>query len=156
MVKISKILIIIGLILGGFGAVMQVGSFLFAEPLSDFMRQAGARQPGAYAQLVEAFERGTERTLPNIISTFGNLILVAAGGMFGLLAVAAGARKTAVLVYGIAAAACGVGLLLTRSWICAAAYIIGGFLLILESNKEETQAGAPEEGMPPKADEPPQ
>jgi hypothetical protein len=156
MVKTAKIMIIIGFILGGFGAIMQVGSFIFAKPLSEFMQQAAVQQPDAYAPLVEAFQKGTERTLPNILSTFGNLILVAAGGMLGLLAVSAGARNTAVLVYGIATAACGVGLLLTRSWICAAAYIIGGFLLILESNKEETQAGAPEEGMPLKTDAPPQ
>ncbi|HET6486590.1 MAG TPA: hypothetical protein VFH83_09240 [Spirochaetia bacterium] len=131
MKTLSKVLLIIGLVLGCLGGLSRIATVALGDTIMATLRGSGAQLQGNYSVAQKGLEQATAKTFSNIASIAGNLLLVLVGGALGLLACAEDTDRKWKVVFSLVALAAGLGLLAMRSWVCAGAYVIGGCLSLL-------------------------
>ena len=136
MKTLAKVLIIIGLVLGSLGGLFRVALLFTGEGLLETIEKSADQTDASFLIAKQGLEQASAKTALNIGSIAGSIVLILAGGILGLLAAAADTGKKAKLVFGIIMIVAGIGLLVLQSYVCAGAYIIGGFLLLVYSDKE--------------------
>jgi hypothetical protein len=131
------VLLIVGLALGFLGGVSRVLPLFYGDTMLEALKNNPNQMQGNVLLAQEGLRQASARTVSNILTIAGDLLLVFAGGTLGLLAMASGTGKTGRIVFAVIALACGLGLLALRSWICAGAYMIAGFLLLMTSDRKD-------------------
>ena len=137
----SRVLLIIGLVLGGLAGLSRIIVVAFGDSMLSALRESAGQLQGNYLVAQKGLEQATARTLSNIASIGGNLLLVLVGGCLGLLAGAEDTNRTVRLVFSVVAMAAGLGLLAMRSWVCAGAFLIGGCLALFSVDRPASPAG---------------
>jgi hypothetical protein len=142
MKTVAKVLLIVGLALGLLGGLSRILPLFYGDTMLQALKGSPTQMQGNVLLAQEGIKQASARTVSNILAISGNLALVLAGGTFGLLALASGTAKVWRIVFSIVALASGLGLIAMRSWICAGAYMIAGFVLLMTS---DSKSGAPVE-----------
>jgi len=136
------VLLVIGLSLGTIGGAARVLAVVFGDSIARAAKSNEGRLPSHTLQVQEGVRRAADRSPGHLLAVAGNLALVLAGGAIGIAACTL--RRPGVLrtILGVVVIACGIGLLLLESWVAAGAYVIGGFLAIVDFPTGEP-GGAP-------------
>jgi hypothetical protein len=117
----ATVILCIGLSFGVLGAAASIGLFFFGDTVLKVVINA---VPGTVPQ-----EERILSTPLHTISVFARLPVVLLGGIVGLLGNVPTAGKARARACGALTFAAGIVLLLYQGWICAGAYVIGGFLV---------------------------
>jgi hypothetical protein len=105
----AKVIIIAGLVLGSLGGLFRVALLFTGEGMLETIGKSADQTDPNFLIAKQGLEQASAKTALNIGSIAGSIVLILAG----------------------------VGLLVLQSYISAGAYIIGGFLLLVYSDKEE-------------------
>lgn len=132
----AKVIIIAGLVLGSLGGLFRVALLFTGEGMLETIGKSADQTDPNFLIAKQGLEQASAKTALNIGSIAGSIVLILAGGILGLLAAASDMEKKAKLVFTIITIVAGIGLLVLQSYISAGAYIIGGFLLLVYSDKE--------------------
>lgn len=128
MLKASKILLIIGLVIGiiwsvvGFFGVWFGGAFVAA--VQDTSVGGAKIDPGGAAKTLDA-------TRSVMTSMLGGFCAVLIGGILGIVGCGPVGSKAKTMILGGLTVASGVLLVITHNWIAAALYLLAGFLVTL-------------------------
>ncbi len=137
MKKAAKVIIIVGFVLGSLGGLFRVSLLFTGEGMLETIEKSADQTDPNFLLAKQGLEQASAKTALNIGSIAGAVVLILAGWILGLLAAAADTGRKTKLVFTIITIVAGVGLLVLQSYICAGAYLIGGFLLLVYSDKEE-------------------
>ncbi len=133
MMTFSRVLVIIGLMLGVLGGLSGVLTLVFGDALLQTVKNNESMFQGNASYYTDAVKQATARTMANILLVSGRLLLVLVGGTLGLLAAAADTSTRSKTVFSAVVVASGIGLIAMHSWVCAAAYTVGGIVALLAS-----------------------
>jgi hypothetical protein len=132
-------LLVIGLVLGTMSVASGIVTLVFADRLNDLVTQGLEKSINDSSRITEGLRRATDRSIGHILDLAARLAVVAAGGALGLVAVSR-RRGAARFVLGSCTIAAGLGLFGLHMWVSAAAFLVGGLLIVLAPAEK---SGAP-------------
>ena len=136
----AKVVIIIGLVLGTIGGSIALLSLAFGDTLIKTITQNQSQLPANSLQAIEGLKKATDKSPSHIMYLVSDLFVIVAGGVLGLLAAFASKKRSWRTVFAAIAILSGLGLLAFHHWIAAAAYAIGGFLLVILDEKDTNES----------------
>ena len=142
----AKVILIVGLVLGTISGSLQVFTLVFGDTMLKTINQNQSQLPANSLQGIEALKKATDKSLSHILYISSGLLVIIAGGVLGIVAAYVSKKKIWTTIFGAASIVAGLGLLAFHHWIAAAAYIIGGFFLIIMNEKEAGKDGDASQG----------
>jgi hypothetical protein len=146
--KLSIVVLIIGLALGTIGGILRFVTLFYGDSMLQALKTSQVELTPTMLQAQESLKKATDKSLSHVLSLVGDLAIIIAGGTLALVAASADTKKKWRIPLACAAIAAGLGLLAFRNWVCAVAYILGGFLLLTLSEKPAEDPNAPMPGEP--------
>ena len=138
----ATVLLVIGLGLGIIGGAMRILTVVFGDTIVRAIQTSQSQVPGNADQVQAGVRKAADRSFGHVLAIAGDLALVLVGGVGGLVVCTSRRKGTWRTVLSGVVIAAGIALLLLQSCVSAGAYIIGGFLTLITSERFEESEGA--------------